>query len=294
MVHGWLRPLMLGVPALTALLVSAPAAAQVSLEGEWVGRYHEDFMDRVPGPDYGDYTGLPINEAARFYADSWDIGRGSVPEHQCQSYNAPHIYRGPLQFRIWNERDPHTQEIVAYQQYIGTYEQRRTIWMDGRPHPPEYAPHTWMGFSTGQWHGDILTVHTTHIKAEYLRRDGIPLSDRVTLVEHYLRHGDLLTHVMIIEDPVYLTEPMVLSEAFAVMERGNANWLYNCETVEELAKPRDWVPHYLPGRNPNLTYYSEQRGIPLEAARGGAETMYPEYRATLRELLAAARSRETR
>ena len=37
---------------------------------------------------------------------------------------------------------------------MGTYQQRRTIWMDGRPHPPEYAPHTFMGFSTGEWNGD--------------------------------------------------------------------------------------------------------------------------------------------
>jgi hypothetical protein len=280
------RPAALVLPILLTVLVSAPAVAQVSLEGEWVGRYQEDFMDRVPGPDYGDYTGLPINEAARFYADSWDIARGSVPEHQCQAYNAPHIYRGPLQFRLWNERDPDTQEIVAYQQYLGTYEQRRTIWMDGRPHPPEYAQHSWMGFSTGEWHGEVLTVKTTHIKAEYLRRDGIPFSDRVTMVEHYVRHGNIVTHVIIAEDPVYLTEPIVLTQAFEVMDRGNTNWLYNCEYVEELAKPKDWVPHFLPGKNPNLTYFADQHGIPMDAARGGAETMYPEYKAKLRAMLA--------
>ncbi len=38
--------------------------------------------------------------------------------------------------------------------YIGTYMQSRKIWMDGRPHPPDYAPHTFMGFSTGRWDGD--------------------------------------------------------------------------------------------------------------------------------------------
>src|SRR5438132_777518 len=115
--------------------------------------------------------------AARFYADSWDISRSSVPEHQCEVYNAGHIFRGPVQFRIWNERDPDSQDLLAIKMYLGTYEQWRTIWMDGRPHPPEYMPHTWMGFSTGEWHGDDLVVTTTHIKAEYLRREGIPYSD---------------------------------------------------------------------------------------------------------------------
>ena len=55
---------------------------------------------------------------------------------------APYIYRGPLQFRIWEEKDPHAA-VVAIKHYINTYEQERTIWMDGRPHPPEWAPHTW-------------------------------------------------------------------------------------------------------------------------------------------------------
>ena len=280
-----------GAPALAlALLVGAwtPAYAQINLEGEWTGRYQEDFMDRVPGGEWGDYTGLPISDAARFYADSWDVSRGSVPEHQCQVYNVAHIYRGPLQFRVWNEKNPDSQETIAIHQYLGTYEQSRTIWMDGRPHPPDYMPHTWMGFSTGEWHGDDLVVTTSHVKAEYLRREGVPYSDRLTVVEHYLRHGNVLTHVMIATDPVYLTEPMISTQEFVVMDRGNTNWLYNCETAEEVPRLRHDVPHFLPGTNPNLTYFADKIGLPLEAVRGGAETMYPEYKAKLRALLAAS------
>ena len=44
------------------------------------------------------------------------------------------------------------------------------------------------------------------------------------------------------------------------------------------------VPHYLPGKNPFMTEFAEQSGIPLEAALGGAETMYPEYMMKLRQL----------
>ncbi len=262
--------------------MAAPAAAQISLVGEWVGRYHEDFQDRIPGPDLGDYTGLPVNDAARRFADSWDPSRVSLLEHQCQPYVSPHIYRGPLQFRIWEEKEPATQELIAIKQYLGTYQQWRTIWMDGRPHPSEYAPHTWMGFSTGAWHGDILTVNTTHIKAEFFRRSGIPSSDRTTLVEHYVRHGNTLSHVMIATDPVYLTEPLIMSEEFVLMERGNQNWLYNCEYAMEIARPKNEVPHFLEGTNPSLKEYADRYRMPLAAARGGAETMYPEYMATLR------------
>jgi cyclase len=271
--------------SLSALMVApAPAAAQINLVGDWVGRYQEDFQDRVPGPDLGDYTGLPVNDAARRYADSWDPSRVSLLEHQCEPYVSPHIYRGPLQFRIWEEREPNTQELVAIKQYLGTYQQWRTIWLDGRAHPPDYAPHTWMGFSTGEWHGDILTVTTTHIKAEFFRRSGIPSSDRTTLIEHYVRHGTVLSHVMIATDPVYLTEPLIMSEEFVLMDRGNQNWLYNCEYATEIDRPRNEVPHFLDGTNPSLTEYAEKYGIPLAAARGGAETTYPEYMATLRTL----------
>jgi cyclase len=261
---------------------AARADAQISLVGEWVGRYHEDFQDRIPGPDLGDYTGLPVNDAARRFADSWDPSRVSLLEHQCQPYVSPHIYRGPLQFRVWEEREPATQELIAIKQYLGTYQQWRTIWMDGRPHPSDYAPHTWMGFSTGTWHGDILTVNTTHIKAEFFRRSGIPSSDRTTLIEHYVRHGNTLSHVMIATDPVYLTEPLIMSEEFVLMERGNQNWLYNCEYAMEIARPKNDVPHFVEGTNPSLKEYAERYKMPLAAARGGADTMYPEYMATLR------------
>ena len=274
--------------AFLALLVAGtiqPALAQIDLSGEWTGRYHEDFDDRVPGDVQGDFTGVPLNDAARRYAEAFDVTRVAVLEHQCAPYNVAHIYRGPLQFRIWAEKDPATQEIIAYNEYLGTYQQRRTIWMDGRPHPPAYAPHTFMGFSTGQWNGDILTVTTTHIKKEFYRRSGIPSSDETTVVEHYIRHGNLLSHVMIITDPVYLSEPYVNSEEFVLMERGNQNWLYNCEYVMEVPNPKNDVPHYLPGENQFIEDWSKKFGLPFEAVFGGAETLYPEYEPKLESMM---------
>jgi hypothetical protein len=42
------------------------------------------------------------------------------------------------------------------------------------------------------------------------------------------------------------------------------------------------VPHFLPGTNPYMEEFATRHKIPVEAARGGAETMYPEFRAKLR------------
>jgi cyclase len=262
---------------LCVLLISAPAFAQMELSGEWAGKYHEDQTDRIPGDVQGDFSGVPLNDAARMYAESYDVRRVVLLEHQCAPYNLAHIFRGPMQFRIWEEKDPATQQIIAYNQFLGTYQQFRTIWMDGRPHPPEYAPHTFMGFSTGEWHGDVLTVTTTHIKKEFYRRSGIPSSDLTTVVEHYIRHGNLLSHVMIATDPVYLSEPYINSEEFVLMERGNQNWLYNCEYAMEVPTDKNKVPHFLPGKNPFMKDFSNKFGLPFDAIWSGAESTYPEY-----------------
>jgi hypothetical protein len=272
-------------------LAPSPARAQADLTGSWGPRYHEDQPERIPGPELVNYLGLPINEAARQWALSWDPSRLTLEEHQCQVHVSPYIYRGPLQLRIWEERDPNTEALIAIKNYISTYEQTRTIWMDGRPHPPDYAAHTWQGFSTGTWEGDMLTVTTTHIKQGWIRRNGLPESDLATLTEHFIRHGEYLTHISVLTDPVYLTEPLVKSQNFVLNTRvlPSQAWLWPCEAVVEVAnRPLGEleveVPHYLPGQNPFLNEFSTQSGIPLEATLGGAETMYPEYMMKLRQM----------
>ena len=260
------------------LAVVAPASAQINFSGEWTGRYHEDQPDRVPGEEPGDFSGIPLNDAARMFGDSYDVGRHSVLEEQCAPYTMPYMFFGPNQFRIWQLVQPDTQELVAIEMHLGTYQQRRTIWLDGRPHPPEYAPHTFMGFSTGEWNGDILTITTTHIKQGYFRRSGVPASDRTTVVEHWMRHGNVLSQVTIATDPVYLTEPYIRSQEFVLMDRGNTNWLYNCEYAAELARDKNLVPHYLPGKNPWAGEFEKKHAMPREGVRGGAESLLPEWK----------------
>ena len=133
------------------------------LSGEWAGRAHEDALARGAGPEIGDYTGLPLNDAGRPKAESWEAGILSTRERQCIPHVVTYAMRGPANLRMWKETDPFTGQIVAYRIY-GTYGRPRTIWMDGRPRPSEFAPHTWAGFSTGTWEGNKLTVTTTHIK----------------------------------------------------------------------------------------------------------------------------------
>jgi hypothetical protein len=271
--------------AAIAALACAPAFAQLDLSGTWAPLFQEDQPERLPGPELVDYGGLPINDAARQWALSWDPDRLTLPEHQCQVHTAAYIHRGPHQFRLWEERDPQSQDVIALRIYISTYEQNRTIWMDGRPHPPDYAAHTWMGFSTGKWDGNVLTVTTTHIKQGWHRRNGLPSSDRISLTEHFIRHGEHLTHVTIVSDPDYLTEPLIKSQDYLLSNNSGGNWLWPCEYVDEVpGRPRGAVPSYMPGENPFLNEYAVRWGIPLEGVLGGAETMYPEFRDKLKKL----------
>jgi hypothetical protein len=261
-------------------LISLPAFAQVDMVGEWNPRFHEDQPERIPGPDIGDYLGLPINDAARMRADSWDASLLTLPEHQCKPHPSDYGMRGPANTRIWKEVDQATQQTIAYHTHISWQAPERTIWMDGRPSPPEYAAHTWQGFSTGKWEGNALTITTTHLKNGWIRRNGIPRSEKAVVTEHWLRHGEHLTWVVIVNDPTYLTEPFIRSTDF-ILDVNQQIAPYPCESVVEVDRPLGVVPHHLPGTNAFLTEFTDKYKLPAIAARGGAETMYPEYRTKL-------------
>ena len=64
--------------AVGVVLLAASALAHVDLSGGWGQRFHEDLPERGAGPDIGDYLGLPINDAARLRADSWDAGKWTM------------------------------------------------------------------------------------------------------------------------------------------------------------------------------------------------------------------------
>ena len=265
---------------LLSAVVAAPAFAQVDLSGEWSGRYHEDQEHRIPGPELGDYTGLPINDAGRLKADSWDASILSLREHQAKPHPSTYSLRGPANIRITKIFDPVTQDTIGFELF-GTFGQAtRSIWLDGRPHPADLAAHTWAGFSTGRWQGDTLTVTTTHLKVGWLQRNGVAHSDRATMTEHFMRHGDMLTVVTIVDDPVYLEEPFIRSSNWVLsltQEVGRSQF----DVVDEVAgHPKGYVPHHLPGSpgaQAKLTEFANKHRLPLDGVRGGAATTYPEY-----------------
>jgi hypothetical protein len=266
---------------LAAGVLSVPAAAQVDFTGEWNPAYHEDAPERLPGPELGDYMGIPLNPAGRLRADSYDADRISVvSEYQCRPHSSDYGMRGLGNLRVWREIDPTTQQFIAFQTFMPAWGSQRTIWMDGREHPPAYAEHTFQGFSTGVWEGNMLTIRTTPLKANYIRRNGVASSDKRTVTEHWVKHGEILTVITVVDDPVILSEPLVRSQNWT-LDPGQATLRFFCEYVNEVPATEGSVPNHLPGQNPFLTEVADRYALPREATRGGAETMYPEYRSKM-------------
>ena len=253
-----------------------PASAQIDLTGMWAPIMHEDQLERAPGPTVGDYLGLPINDAARFHAVSWDAGLLTVPEHQCKPHPSTYGFRGVGNLRITQEINPANQAITKLHTHIQWQEQKRDIWLDGRPHPPEYAAHTWQGFSTARWDGSVLVVRTTHLKQGWIRRNGLFISDRATMEERFIRHGNYLTHVYLISDPVYLTEPLIKTNGFQLVTNPNLA-PYPCLPAVEVPRAKGVIPHNLPGSPDPSIEFAKKFNVPVEAARGGAETALPEF-----------------
>lgn len=263
-------------------LISLPAYAQVDFSGEWAPRFHEDAPERGPGPELGDYLGIPINDAARERGDNWQASQQTLPEWQCRPHGGFYIWRGPSNLTIAKEVDPVTRQITAFHaEWLRSVD--NVIYLDGRPHPSENAAHSWGGFATGKWEGDMLTVTLTHLKENYVRRNGLPLSDKATVTEHWYRHGDFLTIVTIAYDPVYLTEPFIRTTDYELDVHQRVP-PYPCGVVEEVDRPEGYVPHWLPGTNPDLHEFADNHDLPFEPTRGGAETTYPDYRFKVKEM----------
>jgi hypothetical protein len=127
--------------------------------GEWTEIPHEIGFTA----ELYDYSGLPTNAAGRMRFDAGDISEWSIPEFVCRPHPGVYNWFYGGGFRITKEIDPINRDLTAYHvQFFRAPD--RPIYMDGRPQPPEWAPHTWAGFSTGKYDGDTLVVTTTHLK----------------------------------------------------------------------------------------------------------------------------------
>ena len=266
-----------------------PAKPGMDLSGDYApGRAQDADLGTAAGMMV-DYGGIPLNEGSRLYALAWNASRITLRQHQCAGYVPPYFFVAPGNYRIWEERDKHTQQLVAIHMYTQIPEGLRTIWMDGRPHPPVYAQHTWSGFSTGKWDGNILTVYTTHIKRGWIRA---PASPKATKPLWWSISSGTATASRIFPLPTIRLrspKPTAKTSELSRFLKDPGAWLYACDDGEQISAARRTPPKF------RTTYGAI---IPLSAniprntrsrcsERWAAQTMYPEFQAKLKDPAAA-------
>ena len=289
----WKVPGILAMAVLSAGMAFGQGQAYyplgVDMSGYWaqMGRNQDAGLGTAAG-DLGDYTGVPLSEAGRLHALAWSASELTLPQHQCIGYVEPYMFVAPGYFRIGEIRDPYTQQLTGFLLHPYGDTPDRYLWMDGRPHPAAWAIHTWGGFSTARYQGNMLEVYTTHIKQGQIRANGIAQSDQATLEEFFIRHGDRMTYFSVLNDPIYLDEPWVkTSQAMQVPNDPNG-WTEPCDDGEQLVgQPPDRVPSYLWGQDPFLKEFAQKHGAPLLGTLGGPETLYPEFIAKVKDASAA-------
>jgi hypothetical protein len=204
--------------------------------GYWVSIVTEDWRYRMVTPEKGDFPGVPVNAEGRKIAEAWDPAKDEASGNQCKAYGAGAIMRVPTRLHIsWV--DDHTLRVETD---AGT--QTRIFHFGASGSEPSGAP-TWQGYSAADWEGmrprgfvvpvaagapgapaarpkeeGYLKVVTTHLRSGYLRKNGVPYSDK-TKVEEYLdsfeeRGITWLVVTTIVTDPEYLAQPFITSSQF--------------------------------------------------------------------------------
>jgi hypothetical protein len=221
---------------------SARAIAPFDPTGYWVAIISEDWRWRMVTPAKGDVVSIPLSPEGLRVAEGWDPAKDEAAGEQCKAYGAPGLMRGPTRLHItW--QDDNTLKIDSD---YGT--QTRLLRFSGAGRASEAGgssgtggasgagraggARTWQGLTTAQWtmaagggrgrggarRGSIKSI-TTQLRPGYLRKNGVPYSDRAVFTEYWDLHteanGDqYLVDTNLIEDPVYLQTPWITALHF--------------------------------------------------------------------------------
>ena len=217
-------------------------SAQVDITGRWVALVTEDWLWRMVTAPKGDVTSIPVNPRGRQVANEWNPEQDNANGEQCRAFGAAGLMRMPTRLNItW--QDDNTLRIDT-----DAGEQTRLLHFAPDATVPTEA--SWQGHSAAAWtrpavgfdmraifgspkdrpQGPIkaaLKVETSHLRAGYLRKNGVPYSEQAHLTEYFstVRAGgnEYLTVMSIVNDPVYLTGPFVTSSQFK-KEADDTNW----------------------------------------------------------------------
>jgi hypothetical protein len=205
----------------------AKAVAPIDLTGYWVSIVTEDWRFRMIAAPKGDFAGVPLNPEGIKVTNQWDPAKDEAAGNQCKAYGAAGLMRIPTRLHItW--QDDNTLKIETD---AGT----QTRLLHFGPAQTPNGPPTLQGYSVARWlgpaggigyfgtafdptKGGSLEVNTGHLAGGYLRRNGVPYSDKTTVQEFYdVIHEPEANWIVvktIVSDPVYLFHTMITSTHF--------------------------------------------------------------------------------
>jgi len=238
-----LSPLMIALTLLPALATDVSAQARggrgatasprteapIDLTGQWVAIISEDWRWRMITPAKGDIVSIPLNLRGQLASEAWDPARDEAAGESCKAYGAPGLMRGPIRMRIsW--QDDTTLRLET------DYGRQTRLFRFGNA--TAAGPRSWQGHTTAEWSvrggdrgatrfGSLKTV-TTHLRPGYLRKNGVPYSERARFTEywdvHELPTGDrYLVNTNLVQDPVYLQAEFQTAIHYK-LERDTSKW----------------------------------------------------------------------
>jgi len=212
---------------------TARTAAPFDPSGYWVAIISEDWRWRMVTPAKGDVVSIPLSVEGLRVSEAWDPAKDEAAGEQCRAYGAPGLMRGPTRLHItW--QDDNTLKIESD---YGT--QTRLLRFGNGP--AAAGAKTWQGVTTAQWvfaagggrgrggmrRGSMKSV-TTQMRPGYLRKNGVPYSDRAVFTEYWdvqtETNGDqYLVDTNVVDDPVYLQTPWITALHFK-KEADGSKW----------------------------------------------------------------------
>ena len=215
-----LAALCIAHAAAQAVPAAAKASAPADLTGYWVAFVTEDWRFRMVTPHKGDYQAVPMTDQARKVADAWNPDADQAAGNQCKAYGAAAIMRIAARFHItWQDDNTLRVDSDAGMQ---------TRLFHFNPQPSTPGERTWQGASTAQWQGPALKIATTNLRSGYLRKNGVPYSENAVVTEYFdlaplPNGGQVLLVTTVVDDPLYLRLPFIVSSQFK-KEADGSKW----------------------------------------------------------------------
>ena len=209
---------------------SARSQAPFDPSGYWSSIVTQNWRLRLVLPAKGDYIGIPISAAGKRAADAWDQAKDEAAGNQCKAYGAPGLMNMPTHLHVTWQDDNTLRVDTDY----GT--QTRILRFNAAP--PQSRKRSWQGNTVATWasrrggaggpsSARYLRVATTDLLSGYLRKNGVPYGENASLLDYVdlfkePNGGAMMVWTAVVEDPVNLETPYIISSQFKKQADGSA------------------------------------------------------------------------